>query len=78
MRLLPAVARRARHRDRPRNLITGAVIDKNARIGKGVRIEPFPRGTGMDEESWSVREGIVVVPRSAVIPAGTAIAPGET
>ncbi|OGO70185.1 MAG: glucose-1-phosphate adenylyltransferase [Chloroflexi bacterium RBG_19FT_COMBO_62_14] len=55
--------------------ISGAIIDKNARIGEGVRIEPFPRGTEMDEADWSVRDGIVVVPKSAVIPSGMVIAP---
>lgn len=55
--------------------ISGAIIDKNARIGEGARIEPFPRGTEMDEEGWSVRDGIVVVPKSTVIPSGLVIAP---
>ncbi len=55
--------------------IAGAIIDKNARIGEGVRIEPFPRGTEIDKQDWSVRDGIVVVPKSATIPSGTVIAP---
>jgi glucose-1-phosphate adenylyltransferase len=55
--------------------IEGAIIDKNACIGRGVRIEPFPRGTELDEERWSVRDGIVVVPKQAVIPEGAVIAP---
>ncbi|MCJ7511549.1 MAG: glucose-1-phosphate adenylyltransferase [Anaerolineales bacterium] len=55
--------------------IEGAIIDKNACIGKGVRIGPFPRGTELDGERWSVRDGIVVVPKQAVIPDGTVIAP---
>ncbi len=55
--------------------ISGAIIDKNARIGDGVRIEPFPRGTDHDEENWSVKDGIVVVPKSAVLPSGTVIGP---
>ncbi len=29
--------------------IEGAIIDKNARIGENVRIEPFPRGIDLDE-----------------------------
>ncbi len=56
--------------------IEGAIIDKNACIGKDVRIEPFPRGTELDEERWSVRDGIVVVPKQAVLPDSTVIAPG--
>jgi glucose-1-phosphate adenylyltransferase len=55
--------------------ICGAIIDKNARIGEGVRIDPFPRGTDHDEENWSVKDGIVVVPKSGVLPAGSVIGP---
>jgi glucose-1-phosphate adenylyltransferase len=56
--------------------IAGAIIDKNARIGPGVRIEPFPRGVTRDSDSWSVRDGIVVVPKNAILPGGTRIGPG--
>jgi glucose-1-phosphate adenylyltransferase len=56
--------------------IAGAIIDKNARIGPGVRIEPFPPGVTRQTEFWSVRDGIVVVPKNAVLPGGTRIGPG--
>jgi glucose-1-phosphate adenylyltransferase len=56
--------------------IRGAILDKNARIGRGVRIEPFPRGTDLEGEGWSVRDGIVVVPKNAVLAEGTRIGPG--
>jgi glucose-1-phosphate adenylyltransferase len=55
--------------------IHGAIIDKNARLGPNVRIEPFPRGTDIDHEAWTVRDGIVVVPKNSVLPAGTVVAP---
>jgi glucose-1-phosphate adenylyltransferase len=55
--------------------IAGAIIDKNARIGPGVRIEPFPRGVTRDSDAWSVRDGIVVVPKNAILPGGTRIGP---
>lgn len=55
--------------------IAGAIIDKNARIGPGVRIAPFPPGSQRDQPMWSVRDGIVVVPKNAVLPAGTTIGP---
>ena len=55
--------------------IHGAIIDKNARIGPRVRIEPFPREVDIDEEHWAVRDGIVVIHKNAIIPAGTVIAP---
>jgi glucose-1-phosphate adenylyltransferase len=57
--------------------IEGAIIDKNARVGRGVIIKPFPRGTEMDMESWVVRDGIVVIPKGATLLPGTVIAPGQ-
>ena len=56
--------------------IEGAIIDKNARLGPGVIIQPFPRGTEIDRQEWVVRDGIVVVPKSTALPAGTLIGPG--
>jgi glucose-1-phosphate adenylyltransferase len=55
--------------------IDGAIIDKNARIGENVVIKPFPLGTELDTEKWSIRDGIVVIPKSVVIPSGTLIVP---
>ena len=55
--------------------IEGAIIDKNARIGEGVIIKPFPPGTEQEGENWFIRDGIVVIPKSVVIPPGTIIAP---
>ena len=57
--------------------VEGAILDKNARLGKGVVIKPFPHGTDLDRETWFVRDGIVVIPKSTVIAAGTRIAPKE-
>lgn len=55
--------------------IKGAIIDKNARIGASVRIQPFPPGTDLDHENWAVRDGIVVIPKDAILPDGTVLAP---
>jgi len=55
--------------------IEGAIIDKNARLGAGVRILPFPVGTEIEGKAWVVRDGIVVIPKNTVLPAGTVIAP---
>ena len=53
--------------------ITGAIIDKNARIGEGVRITSKDRGVEAGETNYYIRDGIVVVPKDAVIPSGTVI-----
>jgi glucose-1-phosphate adenylyltransferase len=55
--------------------IKGAIIDKNARIGPGVRIEPFPHGTEIEESHWTVRDGLVVIPKDSILTGGTIIAP---
>ncbi len=55
--------------------IDGAILDKNVRIGDGVVIKPFPRGTEMDEGNWVVQDGIVVVPKSTTLYPGTFIGP---
>lgn len=59
--------------------IENAIIDKNARIGSGVVIKAFPDGTNLDdpapEKRYYVRDGIVVIPKNAVIEPGTVIEP---
>ena len=55
--------------------IEGAIIDKNARIGEGVVIKPFPRGVEIDKGNWVVQDGIVVVPKSTILHPGTYIGP---
>lgn len=55
--------------------IDGAIIDKNARIGADVIIKPFPPGTEKDAKIWFIRDGIVVIPKSVIIPNGTVISP---
>ena len=42
----------------------------------GARLEPpFPAGTELAAENWVVQDGIVVIPKNAVIPSGTHIGP---
>ncbi len=51
-------------------VIDRAIIDKNARIGDGVVITPEGKETHLDAANYFIRDGIVVVPKDAVIPAG--------
>ena len=54
--------------------IEGAIIDKNARIGEGVTIRSHTPDAGMVEaENYVIRDGVVVIPKNAVIPDGTVI-----
>jgi glucose-1-phosphate adenylyltransferase len=63
----------------PDSRIVGAIIDKNARIGAGVVIDAFPPGFDLDGEggNWYVRDGVVVIPKDAVIPPKTTIRPKQ-
>jgi glucose-1-phosphate adenylyltransferase len=54
-------------------VIEGAIIDKNARIGDRVVITPEGKSADMDGDNYYVRDGVIVVPKGAVIPAGTSI-----
>lgn len=53
--------------------IEGAIIDKNARIGDGVRITPKEPGTNEDHPFHFVRDGVVVIPKNYAVPAGSVI-----
>ena len=53
--------------------IKGAIVDKNARIGNNVTISPAGKPETFDHERYFIRDGIVVIPKDAVIPDGTVI-----
>jgi glucose-1-phosphate adenylyltransferase len=53
------------------SVIDRAIVDKNARIGDGVVITPEGKPVNVDGDNYFIRDGIVVVPKNAVIPAGT-------
>ncbi len=54
--------------------VEGAIVDKNARIGKKVVIRPHLEVEEMvDERNYVIRDGLVIVPKNAVIPDGTVI-----
>ena len=54
-------------------LIQDAIIDLNARIGRNTRIVNKDGVKEAKGDSWVIRDGIVVVPKNAVIPDGTTI-----
>lgn len=53
--------------------IRGAIIDKNAKIGKGARIVNARGVQEADGPGWHIRDGIVCIPKDAEIPPGTVI-----
>jgi glucose-1-phosphate adenylyltransferase len=57
----------------PGAVVVGAIVDKNARIGEGAVIRNDAGVREAETEDYAIREGIVVIPKNAVIPAGTVI-----
>lgn len=55
------------------SVIESAILDKKARIGKNVHIRAIADRPDAENENWVVRDGLVVVPKSAVIPDNTVI-----
>ncbi|MFQ3651980.1 MAG: sugar phosphate nucleotidyltransferase [Gemmataceae bacterium] len=57
----------------PNCLIERAILDKDCRIGANVRILARGRPERLDAENYVVREGILVVPKGAILPDNTFI-----
>lgn len=55
--------------------IEGAIVDKNVRMGQDVTIKPFPSGTELDTDTYSIKDGIVVIPKRTILRSGTKIVP---
>ena len=57
----------------PNCYIRRAIIDKNARIGSGVRITNEAHHQEYEGDGYVIRDGIVIVPKNGIIPDGTVI-----
>jgi glucose-1-phosphate adenylyltransferase len=57
----------------PDTVIERAIVDKNARVGAEVRILNEAGETEKDGDGYYIRDGIVIVPKSGVIPDGSVI-----
>jgi glucose-1-phosphate adenylyltransferase len=49
------------------------IVDKNARIGRGVRLVNERGVQEADGENYYIRSGIIIVPKGAVVPDGTVV-----
>jgi len=52
-------------------IVRDAIIDKDVRIGDGCHITPQGKEDGTETELYTVRDGVIVIPKKTVIPAGT-------
>jgi glucose-1-phosphate adenylyltransferase len=50
------------------------IVDKNARIADGVRLVTDGTATNADGDGWYIRDGIIVVPKGAVVRTGVGTA----
>jgi len=57
------------------SIIRKAIIDKNTRIGSGVRLlnDAGIVNADADDKSYYIRDGIIIVPKNAVVKSGTVI-----
>lgn len=57
------------------SIVRNAIVDKNARIGKNVQLINRQNVENLDDENgcFFIREGIIIVPKNAVIPDGTVV-----
>ena len=46
------------------------IVDKNARIADGVRLVNDATSIDADGDGWYIRDGIIVVPKGAVVTKG--------
>jgi len=53
--------------------IENAIIDKNARIGSFCSLSPAGQPADVDHPLYFIRDGVLVIPKNAVIPDGTTI-----
>jgi glucose-1-phosphate adenylyltransferase len=53
--------------------IRRAILDKNVQIGDDVVISPDGKEDDTDHELYSVRDGIIVIPKNTIIPSGTVL-----
>ncbi|MFW6457098.1 MAG: glucose-1-phosphate adenylyltransferase, partial [Planctomycetota bacterium] len=54
-------------------ILEDCIIDKNVRLGCDVTIRPKNRPHRLDTEIYSVRDGLVVIPKNTTVPARTDI-----
>jgi glucose-1-phosphate adenylyltransferase len=57
----------------PDSVLDKVIVDKNARIGRGVRLVNERGLKEADGDNYFIRSGIIIVPKGAVVPDGTIV-----
>jgi glucose-1-phosphate adenylyltransferase len=55
------------------SVIENAIIDKNARIGRGVRLVNSKGIKEKDGDGYFIREGLIIVPKNGVVADGVTV-----
>jgi glucose-1-phosphate adenylyltransferase len=55
------------------SVLDRVIVDKNARIGRGVRLVNAGGVQEADGDNYHIRNGIIVIPKNAVVPDGTVV-----
>ena len=55
------------------SVIENAIIDKNARIGRGVRLVNEKGVKEKDGDGYYIREGLIIVPKNGIVADGTSV-----
>jgi glucose-1-phosphate adenylyltransferase len=55
------------------SVLDRVIVDKNARIGRGVRLVNDRGVQEADGENYFIRGGIIIIPKGAVVPDGTIV-----
>ena len=55
------------------SVLDRVIVDKNARIGRGVRLTNSAGVQNADGDGYHIRNGIIIVPKWATVPAGTVV-----
>ena len=55
------------------SVLDRVIVDKNARIGRGVRLVNERMVREADGENYYIRGGIIIIPKGAVVPDGTVV-----
>lgn len=55
------------------SIVEGAIVDKNARIGRNVKIRLKPDRKDEEHPGWVARDGIVIIPKNGIIQDNTVI-----
>ena len=54
-------------------VVERAIVDKNARVGRDVRIVNEADVQEIDAAGYHIRDGIVIIPKGGIVPDGTVI-----